>query len=405
MPVGSVRVVTDLELRTLGTDAPDLAALGDLRTLAFGGPGRPPTVDQLTVPAERVVAAYEGTRLVGTVGVLDFEQWFGGRAVRCGGVAGVTVAPDHRGRGLARAMIAEAVGRMRAEGHVVSALYPTTASLYRSLGWEVAGWWAKRAVAVADLPRGDGAVTWEPADHADPVLGEVHRTMAVGRDGWVVPPADWWAATGRRRRSDPTPTWSWIGRRQATAVAGVVCRHRTSERSLFDLEVDQLVAVDGPALREALAFLGGNGTTADRVVTTLPERVVASHVAEGSRTRSSYDWPWMLRLVDLPAAVAARGWPAGLHAEVHLDVTGPPVDDPEGAVGRWVLEVDDGRATCEPGGDGTVRLSIGDLAALYAGGVDPAALAFDRRLRGADERTASLLRAAFAGTPTLPTFF
>lgn len=405
MSVGSVRDVTDLELRTLGTGDLDLEALRDLRTLAFGGPGRPLTLDQLTVPADRMVAAYEGSRLVGTVGVLDFEQWFGGRAVRCGGVAGVTIAPDRRGRGLARRMIAEAVGRMRAEGHVVSALYPTTASLYRSLGWEVAGWWAKRAVAVTDLPRGDGTVTWEPADHADPVLGELHRTMAVGRDGWVVPPADWWAATGRRRGADPTPTWSWVGSREGTAVAGVVYRYGASERSLFDLEVDQLVAVDGPALRAALAFLGGNGTTADRVVTTLPERVVAAHVAEGSRTRSSYDWPWMLRIVDLPGAVAARGWPAGLSAEVHLDVAGPPVADPAGASGRWVLRLDDGRATCEAGGDGTVALTTGDLAALYAGGVDPVTLAFDGRLRGADERTSSLLRAAFAGTPTLPTFF
>jgi len=359
----------------------------------------------MAVPPEETVAAYRGGRLVGSTAVHRFGQWFGGREVPCGAVAGVIVAPDQRGTGLARTMLATATAQMGERGQVISSLFPTTASLYRGLGWEVAGWWAQRSVAGADLPRPTGTVAWDPVAHDDPELAAVQAACAAGRDGWVVPSARWWRTVGARRAAEPKPSWSWVGRRDGAPVAAVAYGYGPSERRLFDLDVELVVGADGPALTDALAFLGANGTTADQVVTTLPARLLARHLPEASRTRPQLDWPWMLRLVDLPGAMAARGWPAGITLEVHLDVAASPVAGPDGASGRWVLAVHDGAATCTPGGDGTVALGAGDLASLYAGGVDPAALASDGRLVGADATLLSTLRAAFAGEPTLPQFF
>lgn len=395
--------MTGIEIRSL--DPGDLAPMADLRTLAFGGPRPELSPQTMAVPPEDTVAAYRGLRMVGTVAVQDFHQWFGGREVPCGGVAGVTVAPDQRGRGLARTMLVEAVARMQARGQVVSSLFPTTASLYRSLDWEIAGWWAQTAVAVADLPRPTGAVEWAPTTHDDAGLVAVQAACAGGRDGWVVPPTRYWQAQAARRQAAPEPSWSWIGHRDGAPVAAVVYGYKTSERGLFDLDVGLVAGVDGPALTDALAFLGANGTTADRAVTTLPVRLLARHLAEGSRTASTFDWPWMLRLVDLPGAVAARGWPSGVSVEAHLDLAGTGAAHPGAPAGRWVLRVADGAATCEPGGDGSLAVGAGDLASLYAGGVDPAALAADGRMVGADAGTLSGLRAAFAGEPTLPIFF
>lgn len=360
----------------------------------------------MTVPLERAVAAYDCDRPVGTVYVIDFDQWFGGRRVACGGVAGVTIAPDQRGKGVARRLLNESTKRMRAEGKVISSLFPTSATLYRSLGWEVAGWWAKRTVAVDELPAPSGAVSWIPADHSDPAIAEVFAAMAHRRDGWVVPPADWWAAVGSRRGlSSAPPSWSWLGFRGGEAVAALAYQHASSQRAMFDLEADVVAGIDGPALADALAFMGAHGTTAGQLITTLPDRMLAGHLDQPSRGRSTFDWPWMLRLVDLPGAMAARGWPAGVALEVHLDIAAPTVPDSAGAAGRWVLEVSDGEATCTPGGDGTVRLSIGSLAALYAGGIAPEALAYDGSIVGADDAILGGLRAAFAGHPSLPTFF
>lgn len=396
-------VAPDIEIRAL--DPEDVPAMFDLSVHAFGGPRRDVEGDALLVTPDRTVAAYRGGRLVGSVAVIDMAQWFGGRAVPCGGVAGVTVAPDQRGRGLARTLLDEAVARMVGQGACVSSLYPTTASLYRSLGWEVAGGWARTAISTGELPAPTGDLDWEPSPHTDPALASAYEACARGRDGWILPPARWWRAQGLRREVDRTPSWSWVGRRRGEVVAAVAYHHARSERAMYDIEVDLVAGADGPALTDALAFLGASGTTVDRVKTSLPPVVLRLHLAEPSRTRIVEDWPWMLRLVDLPSAIAARGWPTGLTATVALEVE--PASHASDGVGpqRWVLEVADGAAHLEPGGPGTVRLSTCDLARLYAGAVDPAALAASGRITGADEHQLSALRGAFAGDPSSPFFF
>lgn len=395
--------MAEIDIRSL--DPSDVDTMFDLGTHAFGGPRRSVEPDALIVPPEGCVAAYLGGRLVGTVAVIDMEQWFGGRTIPCAGVAGVTVSPDQRGQGLARSMLAEATRRMGEQRQVISSLYPTTASLYRSLGWEVAGGWNRTVISTADLPAPSETVEWGPVDHTDPDLAAMYEACAEGRDGWIVPPRRWWHTQGRRRETGSRPAWSWIGRRDGQAVAAAVYHHAESERAMFDVEVDLVVGSDGPALNDALAFVGASGTTVDRVRTSLPPTVLRTHLAEPSRTRSVEDWPWMLRLVDLPSAIEARGWPSGLTLTVELSVLPPTHRKDSVAAEQWVLEVADRSAALSPGGAGTVPLAATDLARLYAGAVDPGALAAAGRLTGADADTVSGLRAAFAGDPSSPFFF
>lgn len=402
-----------LEIRTL--DPGDLDQVADLSAHSFGGPRPDLTAeDAAGVAPEDTIAAYRGRRLVGTTGFHRFEQWFGGRAVPCGGVAAVMVAPDQRGTGLARRMLAAAAEAMRALDQPISSLYPTTASLYRSVGFEVAGWWGQRAIAVADLPRPSGSVAWEPVEPGDPSVVAVATASAAGRDGWVVPPPRWWRTWAHRRTKPGATTWTWLGRRDGEPVAVASYGHAPAERGMYDLDANLLAGVDGPALTEALAFLGANGTTGDRVRTTLPGALLARHVPQASRLPTREDWPWMVRLLDLPGAVAARGWPAGVTLTVDLRVTAPThvPDDP--VAGDWTLAVADGAASCTPrpsggpgapGGSAIVTVAATDLAALYSGHLDPAQLVDEGRLAGATDAQVSGLRAAFAGSPTLPIFF
>ena len=102
----------------------------------------------------------------------------------------------------------------------------------------------------------------------------------------------------------------------------------------------------------------------------------------GVRTTGFRDQLWV-RVLDLPAALAARPW--GADGQVVLDV-----DDALGHVaGRWQVEVVDGRAkvsaTEEPG---EVHLDAETLGALYLGDVDTPTLAAAGRLVGAPEALA-----------------
>ena len=55
------------------------------------------------------------------------------------GVSSVQVAPEDRVRGMGRLLMTALLDEVAARGYPLSALYPATMPLYRSLGWELAG--------------------------------------------------------------------------------------------------------------------------------------------------------------------------------------------------------------------------------------------------------------------------
>jgi predicted N-acetyltransferase YhbS len=91
------------------------------------------------VAAGRCLGAFDGDRLVGTALYHDMRQWWYGRPVKVAGVAGVTVAPEYRGQGAGRGLMTALAELMAERGYPLSALYPATMPIYRSLGWEIAG--------------------------------------------------------------------------------------------------------------------------------------------------------------------------------------------------------------------------------------------------------------------------
>src|SRR5262249_28944390 len=104
-----------------------------------------------------------------------------------------------------------------------------------------------------------------------------------------------------------------------------------------------------------------------------------------------------LRVISAPAAVAARGFPAGVRASVPLTLADPRFPANTGA---WRLAVGDGRGTLTryPGAARALQLGPRGLAALYAG-TPLATLRMAGLASGGDPGTDAALDAAFAGTP------
>ena len=106
---------------------------------------------ELSIKAGELFGAFDGARLVGSARYHPMRQWWRGRSVPMAGVAGVKVAPEERGRGVGRALMMSLIPEMGRRGYPVSALYPATAPLYRSLGWEFAGGNYETTVPVSAL--------------------------------------------------------------------------------------------------------------------------------------------------------------------------------------------------------------------------------------------------------------
>jgi ribosomal protein S18 acetylase RimI-like enzyme len=93
----------------------------------------PEKVRQLmAADADAVIVAEDGRRLVGTV-IAGWDHWRGN-------IYRLAVLPDHRGRGLGRRLIEEAVGRLRTAGAVRLSAIVMDDDERATAFWTAVGW-------------------------------------------------------------------------------------------------------------------------------------------------------------------------------------------------------------------------------------------------------------------------
>jgi predicted acetyltransferase len=368
-----------LAVRPLTPDddlGPDL----DLSERAFG-PLTPAeredrsAASRLTIAAGRHFGGFVDGAQVASARYYDMRQWWHGRALPMAGVAGVKVAPHEQGRGLGRALMTALLEQMADEGYPLSALYPATAPLYRSLGWELAGGRYEAVIPARSLralrppdpqaasPAGGGSAfrTAGPGDAAEltDVLGGI---FAAGRD---CGPATFDVPLVSHALGEDG-TYHYLAPDGALSY-----RWNLAADELF---VSGAAAGSAAAARALWAIVASHGTIASRVRAVVsPADPVNWLTAEPdvSLTRAEQ---WMLRLLDAPAALAGRGFPAAVSLSVPLTVTDRQLPANSG---DWRLEVSGGGAAltparpgarpAEPGPAGSLRLGARGLAALYAG--------------------------------------
>ena len=346
------------ELRVVEVAEEYLDSVFEVRTRSFGPGG---DKDEWKKSARQFIAdgrylgVVDGDELVAAARIWPLEQWWGGRQVANGGVAGVVVAPEYRGRGVGSLLMRAVLDRCAKKGYPLTSLYPATTVLYRRLGYEFAGSRHLYTFQAADLRTlgGNGtAVRKAGRDDADLFLelaGKVHEA----------------------RRSNGPLVWpreqveSWLEDENCFAYVaedGFVV-YKWSDR---ELAVEELIAGSEETARALWATVGSGASIAKTVEACCPPFDAIHLMAEHEATGKSWQNRWMLRLVDAPAALAERGFPDGVVLEADLRI-----DDPElpANTGDWHLSVSHGSArltAAEPSSD-ALRLGPRGLAALYAG--------------------------------------
>jgi len=390
--------VADTEFGLL--DPSEIDAVAAIQGWAFGFPILDARAWLERAGLSNVRVARRAARVAGALLEVRMGQWFGGRSVTNLGLAGVAVAPEARGGRVALDLVVESLRAARVTGTAVSTLYPATLTLYRAAGYELAGSRFRWTLASKKLPRdgSDLAVVAIGAGDAGEVEA-LYRHVASQRNGYLDRGPYVWQRVREPRASDAAR--GYLVRGASGDLEGYVyLTHRGSEADR-QLVVTDFAARTPFALRRLVRLVADHQTTIpttilhgaaiDPLLFALPEVAWRVELADH----------WMLRIVDLERALSGRGYPA-CERTLDLAVTDPHL--PENA-GSFRLEVAGGVGRVARGGQGSVRLDVRGLAALYTGFLTPDDLARAGMLE-ADAASLAVLRELFLGpSPAMPDFF
>lgn len=353
------------------------------------------------VPLERFHAAYDGDRVVSVAGARSFTQWFGGREIAMRGIFGVATLPEYRGTGLATRTIGQLLHEAREDVVPISALYPATLRPYRHLGYELAGSFVTHAVRLDDLPAVSGPLAVEP--YAPEELDDVrdcYRRVASSNDGPIDSDDPMWWPDRIVGHWNPDETHRVVvARSEAGRVEGYLSYvHQPATGELdgsFDLAAKQFVWSTAAALGALLGYARGHRGLGRALTFTGPPAEPLSLAVDEQRVTIDRTLRWMLRLLDVPGALQARGYPdvsgsttLAIEDELFADNRGP-----------WRIEASDGEVevTRAEGAEAPV-VSIGTLSSLYSGFVSAHDAVRLGVLSGPEDGVAFLAR-LFSGRP------
>jgi predicted acetyltransferase len=258
----------------------------------------------------------------------------------------------------------------------VSVLYPATTPIYRSLGWELAGGdhyavipaRSLRTLVPPDVIRrpagvpGDepiGAERPAPVRRAGPqdaeeVLTVIGRVHEYARDNGPI-------------TRDPATVARWLADPELFAYLasdGFLAYHW--HRGHDEILVQRALASSDRTLRDLWSIVASHSSIASTIRARTGPADPVWWLSREPDARLRDREQWMLRVVDAPAAVAARGFPASAQLSLPLWIEDDTRPDNSGL---WELVVTGGRGHLVHSPEATQPLTIGarGLAALYAG--------------------------------------
>jgi predicted acetyltransferase len=380
--------------------AEELDVVADIGSQAFAvspADGRA-WAEKVGLPNFRVLR--EKGEVVGTSVPIPMGQWYGGRRVAMAGVGGVGVAPSARGRGAATRLMQRLLQELRGAGFPLSVLYPATQPLYRRVGYEQAGSRYELRVQAHELNFTERTLSLRPVKPSDlPTLKDVYRRYASSRNGYLDRAQSIWDRV-LNPRGETAYGFLVEGAQGVEGYLYMVRRRKVDLKQ--ELALTDFVALTPAAAQRLLSFLGDhrslaievawNGSPADPLLFLLREQNYQLKLL----------FHWMIRVLDVPAALEARGYPVGLSGTLHLEVADELFPENHG---RFLLEVAGGQARVSRGGEGRVKLDVRALAPLYSGFLTPQALQSVGVLV-ADEASLAVAAALFSGPmPSLPDMF
>ena len=349
-----------------------------------------------------IVAEYEG-EMIGTTTIFPVQMWLSGVPVNLGAVAGVTVLPEFRRRGVAAKMMEFAVMRMFGEGLAFSALFPFSHKYYRKFGYGTVNDVHAYRLNPSNLTvyvEGHQVRPYEPADL--PLMRVMYKGQLTWHNGWFTRSNDWWAKLVER--------WPeiMVFDNDGMIEGYYVYEIKSTPRGERVMKIIELFAAEDAAYRGLIGYLAAQ-TEADVIEYLAPADTPLRHALRQPYADEAQNRGWIFndlchvtpglmgRIVNLPMALTSRFYTRGMSGERVLKVTDPLIPTNEEPL---VFRLVDGRAETRPADSQKAQIET-DIATLtqiicgYMTMVDARRLG---RLK-ADEDTCSWLDKAIEDTP------
>jgi predicted acetyltransferase len=386
------------------SDEAELAAFGAIASRSFGFPRDRWQVRCQRLGASNLRVIREGADIVGGLAILPMGHWFGGRAVPCWGISLVAIAPEHRSRGMAAELMRTALEEAHREGVALSSLYPATFPVYRAAGYETAGNRIVYRLALPPLRIGAGPgeggggsgedCTLRAATRADDpaTLRSLYEERARHAAGAVDRTAYFWQRVLDPPSGEEVQAYLVEGERRPEGYV-VLSQGPATPHQPMEVTVRDAVARTAPAGRRILRLLADHRSLVRSASLASGPGDPLLLVAREEPHEIADVLRWMVRVVDVRAALERRGWSPLVRGELHLDVRDGLLRE---NARRWVVEVADGKAEVREGGSGALAIDVRGLAALYTGFLPAEELRAAELCEG-DNRELARASALFAG--------
>ncbi|MFZ3497637.1 GNAT family N-acetyltransferase [Streptomyces sp. 5.8] len=394
-----------LETRVLQADEWDVWY--DQLELAFGGVPESPEERELyrsLTETERSLGVWDGGTCVGTAGAFSFRLSVpGGALVPAAGVTMVGVSPTHRRRGVLSSLMRRQLDEVRAGGEPIAVLTASDPAIYGRFGYGTAAYSMsveidKTRVRLS-VPPGTDGVRLRLVDPRKALADceRVYAALVAGRPGMPARQPGWELQAlldPEATRNGASPLKCVVAERADGEVVGYA-RYRVKPE--WDLtgsdgrvDVADLDALDPAAYAALWRYVCSIDLTwTVRAVKRPADDALLHLVTDVRRTQVRLRDSLHVRLVDLPAALAARAYGAPLDVVLEVEDAFCPWN-----AGRWRLAVGaDGAAVCTRTEDpADLELTVRELGAAYLGGVALNTLAAAGLVR--ELRAGSLARAS-----------
>ncbi len=332
---------------------------------------------------ERTILAVRGEEIAGVAAAYTRDLTVPGGSVPDGHVTMVGVRPTHRRQGLLTRMMRQQLADVRALGEPLAVLWASEGRIYQRFGYGLAASRlvidADREVRLRDAPGpGEGRLRSVPKADAVELLAKVYDQVRAERPGWSSRDARWWdhiLADPPSRREGRTSLRITVHEGQSGVDGYAMWRTKSewSDPGPKGTVVVTEVAATNPAAYAALwrLLLDIDLTRHTHYWLAAPDEPLVYLVNEPRRLGAKLQDALWVRLVDVPAALAARRYQAPV--DVVLDVTDPLLPD---NTGRWHLAAGLESVTCtRTDRPADLALDIHALGSVYLGGVSLGTLA------------------------------